>query len=267
MVRLSVLEGGRDCKRTCMGEQEPPAWDLSLELEGLSLRLRGLRVSGSQGRASSPASSLSGFTLVPSERPVSPNALTRVQQPASSAGPADLTPKARTPVCSRAGGSPPPQPAPLQPCTSPPSTTVVPEYPLHSRASPLGFQARQVLALSFPETPDSCIGLCRGLSTANLDPRQRADRAWRAGCWARAVLDLRVDRPDPSEPLDLASRFYCVLRADGLDSPIVCSSLATFRRVVGPHLRTSVSHGFPSSSEARVYFAGASLPYPPALTR
>ena len=242
--------------------QSPPAWDLSLELEGLTLRLRGLRVSGSQTRAASPSSSLSGFSLVAADRPLDPNSLTRVQPPTSSVGLANLTPKAGAPVHT-----------PLLPAASPDqrasssSTTVVPEYPLHNRASSLGFQARQVLALSFPETPDFCFGLCRGLSSANLDPRQRAVRAWRAGCWARAVLDQQVDRPDPSEPLDLPSRFYCVLRADGLDSPVVCSSLGTFRRVVGPQLGTSVSHGFPSASEARVYFAGASLSYPSSLTR
>ncbi|CAE7246280.1 unnamed protein product, partial [Symbiodinium necroappetens] len=118
--------------------------------------------------------------------------------------------------------------------------------PLSSRAPVDGrFSRRQAITLAFPSLPDYLVDSCRQLSVGSLTPQQRANRAWLAGCWARAVLDGQVDKPDPSEPLDVSSRYDCVLRAEGLPSPVVCGSLSAFRRVVGPVLGRSVTHGFP----------------------
>ena len=251
-----------------MSDSDPPTWDLSLEIEGLSLRLRGLRVSpetrDTASRPSSPRGSLSGFSVVTSGSLGAPKSPARVPPEhlcSSAALPGSLPsrPPQRSSHLGVAGPS----------CTSPAassSTSVVPEYPLPG-LSGQRFASRQAIALGFPAIPDSCVALCRCLSVADLGPAERAERAWLAGCWAGAVLAGQVDRPDPSAPLSLPSRFYCILRADGLASPVVCSSLATFRRIVGYSLGSSVTHGFPSSSEARVYFSGANLPYPSALTR
>ncbi|CAE7833938.1 unnamed protein product, partial [Symbiodinium necroappetens] len=121
------------------------------------------------------------------------------------------------------------------------STRVQQDDPSAGSASlPLRFSKRQAIALAFPPLPDYLVDSCRQLSVGNLTPHQRANRAWLAGCWAKAVLEEQVDRPDPSEPLDVSSRYYCVLRADGVPSPVVCASLAAFRRVIGPDLGRSV---------------------------
>ena len=240
-----------------MSDQEP-SWDLSLEIEGLSLRLRGLRLSRSnqeQGTRSLSPSSLSGFSVV------SPSSSTRVQQADPPAASASL-PLRRA----QTGGLTQPIATPALPVASS-STSVVPEYPLQGEASSSRFARRQLLAASFAPIPDHLLGLCRQLSTGSLTPEQRARRAWLAGQWAKAVLDGQVDRPDPTETLDLSSRFYCVLRAEGLTAPVVCGSLSAFRRVVGPHLGRSVTHGFPSTSECRVYFAAASLAFPSTIVR
>ena len=251
-----------------MSDNDLPSWDLSLEIEGLSFRLRGLRVSpdtrASVSRPSSPRSSLSGFSVVSSGALGAPKSPASVppEHLCSSAAQHSTTPAGATSQASphRVAG-----PAPSRLASSS-STSVVPEYPLQSSGAQR-FANRQVIALGFPVVPDSCVALCRGLSVSDLGPQERAERAWLAGCWAGAVLAGLVDRPDPSAPISLQSRFYCVLRADGLASPVVCSSLSTFRRIVGHSLGSSVTHGFPSSSEARVYFSGAGLPYPSALTR
>ena len=109
----------------CMS-QEGDIFDLTVQIEGLSLRLRGNRtrppasaVQGSSSRASSPASlSATSFSLV--EVPASPPSWT----------------------CKRT------------------TAWSVPEYPLPGSGRSR-FQRRQQIALAFPEVPASCIGLCR----------------------------------------------------------------------------------------------------------
>ncbi|CAE7226712.1 unnamed protein product, partial [Symbiodinium sp. CCMP2456] len=119
----------------------------------------------------------------------------------------------------------------------------------------LGFLLPPASGFGLPSLPDSCLGLCRALTLSELTAHQRAERAWLAGCWARAVLTAEADRHDPTPPIGLSSRYYCILRASGRESPAVVSSLAAFRRIVGPDLGTSVTHDFPSTSECRVFFA------------
>ena len=260
-------DGGRAWVPICMSDSDPPTWDLSLEIEGLSLRLRGLRVSpetrDTASRPSSPRSSLSGFSVISSGRLGAPKSPARVPPEhlcSSAAQPSTLPAGSGLSKLPRIGSLA----LPLPVSSLPPRLQSYPSTPC--RAPRLkGLQIGR--ALGFPVVPDSCVALCRGLSVSELGPTERAERAWLAGCWAGAVLAGLVDRPDPSAPLSLQSRFYCVLRAEGLASPVVCSSLSIFRRIVGHSLGSSVTHGFPSSSEARVYFSGAGLPYPPALTR
>ena len=73
------------------------------------------------------------------------------------------------------------------------------------------------------------------------DGRARISRAWRAGCWAREVLEGRLNYPNSTPALSppLRNRFYCIAR-DG----------------------DSITHGFASEQEARAYFAATGLPYP-----
>ena len=64
--------------------------------------------------------------------------------------------------------------------------------------------------------------------------------------------------------LNLSSRYYALLGVEGLENPAVVCSLATFRRIVGLDLDSSITHSFPvmSESECRVYFLAAGVTYP-----
>ena len=56
-----------------------------------------------------------------------------------------------------------------------------------------------------------------------------------------------------------------MIAAEGLESPAVVHSFPAYRAIVGELRRGgSISHGFPSEAEARLYFAGAGLDYPQA---
>ena len=215
-----------------MSEENSDVWDLTLRIQGLSIRLSGTNLRGSSSQAQQGAESgasglSSAFSIVPEPTP-SPN--TPVSEPAQAAA-APVTPPRQS------------------------SAASVPEYPsLGSSRSP-GFEARQRLVLSFPAIPDTCVALCRSLTVCELGPAGRAERAWVAGCWAGAVL------------ISQQNRFYCILRASDLQAPVVCASVSAYRRILGLDLGRSVSHAFPSTSECRVYFSAAQVPYPAHLTR
>ncbi|CAE7306808.1 unnamed protein product [Symbiodinium necroappetens] len=74
------------------------------------------------------------------------------------------------------------------------------------------FSKREV-EQSFPPCPTSWVDRAASLGSANLSPRSRVLRAWRAGQWARRVLQGQYATPLPSENLRLASRFYVVVAA------------------------------------------------------
>ena len=92
---------------------------------------------------------------------------------------------------------------------------------------------------------------------------RRIRRAYRAGQWARAVLSGRVGSPNRSEQLPLRPRFYVILRADSISTPTVVTTSAAYRGIVGD-LRnsSSLSHSFPSETEARAYCEGAEVEFP-----
>ncbi|CAE7819443.1 unnamed protein product [Symbiodinium sp. CCMP2592] len=132
------------------------------------------------------------------------------------------------------------------------SPSRVPEYPLQGSS-----ESRSQIKASFPLLSVELRDTCRNLHGGSLDWRLRALRAWEAGCWARAVLDQRVSTPNSLGSVGLPNRLYCVLVAEGLDRPCVVRTFAAYKAIVG-ELRPggSVSHGFPSEAEARLYFAG-----------
>ena len=138
-----------------------------------------------------------------------------------------------------------------------PSSSSEPEYPLQGPV---------------PEAPDSLptvvpaqvLVLGRRLgSCENLSGEDRIRRAWKAGREAAEVLEGRKSRPEASPRLPLTNRVYCILRVTDLVCPRVVHSFSEYKAFPGilsdPR---SVSHAFPSDSEARAFFAGASLPYP-----
>ena len=109
--------------------------------------------------------------------------------------------------------------------------------------------AYNALALEIPELPSEALRLCGNLRGAKLSFKQRAERAWSAGVWARFVLEGKIAKPRPSSPCDVANTTYVVVRAKGALLGD-CSEAG------------SLSHGFASKGEVRVYCLGLNIPYP-----
>ena len=126
-------------------------------------------------------------------------------------------------------------------------------------------ESRAEIASSFLPCPAVWYGQGSRLVGSDEAVRGRIRRAWVAGQWARAVLDRRVLSPNRSEPLDLRSRFYAVVRCRGLDCPVVFRSSGGYWRAVGSFSGSgedSISHSFPSECEARAYLVSAGFSEP-----
>lgn len=121
------------------------------------------------------------------------------------------------------------------------------------------------LALQIPVVPDFAVQLCSSLRGGTFTAYQRASRAWEIGYWARFVLEERVEKPRPSKPLDLSNSCYVVLKAEGFETPLLCLRASDYRAVVGQFQPGTLSHGFPSQSEAKVYCAAAGVNFPSSV--
>ena len=91
-----------------------------------------------------------------------------------------------------------------------------PEPRFGSPAGPELLLARPPV-FTVPVAQDHLQGRC--LSIANLSPRARIQKAWKAGCWAREKLQGRVGAVGPSPVLSLPSRLYAVV--DGGDTSVL----------------------------------------------
>lgn len=128
------------------------------------------------------------------------------------------------------------------------------------RASGSQLEHRDEIERGFVDCPSHLVLGGSRLSGSTTSGADRVRRAWRAGQWAEAARAGRVATPSRSSPLDLKPRFYCVLRADSLESPTVFKSAKSYWACVGDlATSTSISHGFPSEVEARTFFAGAGV--------
>lgn len=124
-------------------------------------------------------------------------------------------------------------------------------------------ETRSEIESSFGACPDSCLHNATRLVGDLLQCEQRIRRAWLAGKWAGAVLADRVGSPNRTPPIQVRSRIYVVLRAEGLSSPAVFSSSTSYWRCVRRlQDSSSVSHSFPSETEARVYCSAAGVVFP-----
>ena len=126
----------------------------------------------------------------------------------------------------------------------------MPEYPLQGPLRP-----RASIEEGFPPLPKVLCDTCRVLrGSHHLTGEERAHRAWRAGCWARAVLDAQAESPNHS--VGLGSQTGSIVSSLlSLDRPTVVHTFAAYKALVG-ELRKggSISHAFPSEAEARIYF-------------
>ena len=124
----------------------------------------------------------------------------------------------------------------------------------------------QLLAAEIPPLPDFCRSLCGNLQGGQFSAEYRASRAWESGWWARFCLEGRLDRPRPSKKCDLANSIYVVLRAEGHSCPLYVHKPADYRSIVKNFTENTLSHGFATQQEAKVYCLAAgvqlpSLPY------
>ena len=141
-------------------------------------------------------------------------------------------------------------------------TSVAPSSAASVAESTTSSHDYNLLAAEIPQVPDFVVRLCSSLSGSRLDFRARASRAWEAGWWAKFVLSGRLSKVRPSQPIELANTCYIILRAEGFECPLLCQRAGDYRAVVGNFQRPSVSHGFPSLSEAKAYCHGAGVSFP-----
>ncbi len=122
-------------------------------------------------------------------------------------------------------------------------------------------ESRAEVLASFGTIPTTVLDLSRRLGGGLESPDFRVRRAWLAGCWARAVLQGRVQTPNRSEPISHRSRIYVVLRGGRGTLPACFSSSQAYWACVGRLSDETVTHAFPSETEARIYVEAAGFDY------
>ena len=208
----------------------------------------------------SPASSEGSFVLVnPPAASPAPQASGQHSPLPSASSPTRVPRATRVWEGSRSTSAPSYTSRRLLPVAPPfvPSSSSEPEYPLQGPVPEAPDSLPSVL-------PSQVLALGRRLgSCENFSGEDRIRRAWKAGREAAEVLEGRKSRPEATPRLPLANRVYCILRVTDLVCPRVVHSFSEYKAFPGilsdPR---SISHAFPSDSEARAFFAGASLPFP-----
>ena len=122
------------------------------------------------------------------------------------------------------------------------------------------------LAEEIPACPEYCLRLASSLRGSAVENQARARRAWEIGYWARFTLEGRITVPRPSTGITQSNSVYVVLRAPGFQCPILCTRAGDYRHVVGDFSPGTLSHGFPSQAEAKIYCHGAGVTYPSRAT-
>ena len=152
------------------------------------------------------------------------------------------------------------------PAVSEASFELVPPGPTTSSgqsSQPAILETRDQIARSFSPCPSrllQCASKLCGSATSGTD---RVRRAWLAGKWAGAVAAGRITTPSRAHPIDLRPRFYAVLRASGLSEPTIFRSAGSYFRCIGDFDSSdSISHGFPSETEAKIYLEAAGVTDP-----
>ena len=121
-------------------------------------------------------------------------------------------------------------------------------------------ESRAEIEATFSPCPGVHLVAASKLSGSALSGQERIKRAWLAGQWARAVKEGRITTPNRSKQLDLRPRFYAVLSSPNTEGAVLCKSAGAYWQIV-EDLATScsISHGFPSEVEAKVYLASAGV--------
>ena len=132
------------------------------------------------------------------------------------------------------------------------------EAPSSSTAAATRPETRAEIEATFDSCPGTFLSLAGKLCGSTSSGKERLERAWRAGQWAKAVKVQRVRSPNRTPALDLRSRFYAVVTAERVVHPTIFRSANSYWRAIGSFAgSSSISHSFPSEIEAKVYLAGA----------
>eukprot|EP00438_Fugacium_kawagutii_P032575 Skav235937 [mRNA] locus=scaffold4666:2042:2707:- [translate_table: standard] len=214
------------------GDQE--LVELSFEFEGLSISIR--------GSPSSSASFVRGLSArgssASSEAAPSPSGISSVSSP---------------PVTAASASTVESRPVPA-----------VALYPGRNFGPAQYTETRASIEAGFRPLP----GEWRALAVSRLgrgpsDPEWRANRAWKAGSWARAVIDLRASSPNRTPTICSPNRYWVVLRSERCVTPRVFTSSNGFFNAVGSlELSETVCHAWPSLLEAQIYVAAAGFTFP-----
>ena len=128
-------------------------------------------------------------------------------------------------------------------------------------------ETRSSIEGSFPPVPSNWLRAARNLTGGGVSGEERVSRAWRAGCWVKAVLDNRIGSPNRSSACRLQNRYWVVVYCRGLpDTPKVYTSSRAFFNAVGRiEGSDTLRHGFASATEAEVYLEAAGFAFPLSL--
>ena len=231
-----------------MGEGDKDITQLTLDFEGLSLRISSTRrvtpkVSAPNPRTST--SSPSGYSQHPVSEEPSGSA------PLNSSAAAACHPEA-------VSGEPGLGPA-LNPLPSPPQ-------PSSSSSAPAPRSARAQLAATFPSVPARWTSTASSLRSRVLPAEERIRRAWVAGCWDKCLLEGLISSPEPLPAIALPSRAFAVARSANGSPPELYTNKHDFSIAIRPGYRQPVFQSFPSELECRVYLDACDIQnYLPSL--
>ena len=122
-------------------------------------------------------------------------------------------------------------------------------------------ETRDQILASFPQCPGRLLALSTRLGCSQADSEERLRRAWTAGQWAKAVLEGRCHSPNRTPPLDQRSRFYAIVKCEGIFVPVIYRSSASYWAAIGSlEGSDSISQSFPSELEAKIYVEAAGFP-------
>eukprot|EP00438_Fugacium_kawagutii_P009398 Skav231304 [mRNA] locus=scaffold161:318148:318732:- [translate_table: standard] len=102
--------------------------------------------------------------------------------------------------------------------------------------------------------PAGLFALGKELRSAKYTAKDRINRAWEAGQFARAFCNERISKvPQISSLRELPSKVYVVLRSQKHQRPFVYYNTTDLRASLGDCTSKTIFQGFPSRVEARIY--------------
>ena len=142
-----------------------------------------------------------------------------------------------------------------------------PTEPARSSSAGSGhkYKSYDEVARSLIGAPPAAFEYSKRLSGTDTFIKQRVQRAWEAGLWAKAVLAGDLPKPRPTPPVSLKPTVFIVLRGPGVHEPVAVGSAAEYYQILPRFTPDSLYHSFPSISETKIYCLAAGVPFPAYL--